>query len=70
MGLEKRIKKEMEQILIGDIVGFFAITITEDSSKKPDGTVTFICDKSTKGQGDLISQKLTELMNILRSIFA
>ena len=71
MSLEKRIKKELENNFAssGEIIGFFSIIISKDKINKPIATVTWICDDVTGNQGDAISKKLSEFVDVIIPIF-
>jgi len=70
--LKERIKKELEYNFAGsgDVIGFFSLMISKNKIDKPVGTVTWICDQATGEQGDLISKKVTELLNVIKPIFS
>jgi len=70
--LKERIKKELEYNFAGsgEIIGFFSVMISKNKIDKPTGTVTWICDEATREQGDLISKKLNELLDVIIPIFS
>lgn len=70
--LKERIKKELEYNFAGsgEVVGFFSLIISKNKIDKPIGTVTWICDQATGKQGDLISKKLAELVDMIKPIFS
>lgn len=69
--LKERIKKELEYNFAGndEIMGFFSVTISKNKINKPIGTITWICDETIGEQRDLISKKLTELLDVIIPIF-